>query len=221
MGQIYSGLNITLPHKVAALKAAVEASVEARAIGAANTLVAGAGGWTAHNTDVDGFQAMLRAAIGDVRPGLRVLMIGAGGAARAASFSLNRVGAKVSIANRTVENARALAAELAPGARVGGMDELGALVAEADVVVNTASLGHAGGGIAGLPAGEGRPLLDMSYGKAAAAVLGPAAAAGWATHDGLTMLVAQAAAAFKLWFGIAPDQASALAACRRAVEARG
>ena len=221
MGQIYSGLNITLPHKVAALKAAVETSVEARAIGAANTLVAGAGGWTAHNTDVDGFQAMLRAAIGDVRPGLRVLMIGAGGAARAASFSLNRVGAKVSIANRTVENARALAAELAPGARVGGMDELGALVAEADVVVNTASLGHAGGGIAGLPAGEGRPLLDMSYGKAAAAVLGPAAAAGWATHDGLTMLVAQAAAAFKLWFGIAPDQASALAACRRAVEARG
>jgi len=221
MGQIYSGLNITLPHKVAALKAAVEASVEARAIGAANTLVAGAGGWTAHNTDVDGFEAMLRAAIGDVRPGLRVLMIGAGGAARAASFSLNRVGAKVSIANRTVENARALAAELAPGARVGGMDELGALAAEADVVVNTASLGHAGGGIAGLPAGEGRPLLDMSYGKAAAAVLGPAAAAGWATHDGLTMLVAQAAAAFKLWFGIAPDQASALAACRRAVEARG
>jgi len=221
MGQIYSGLNITLPHKVAALKAAVEASVEARAIGAANTLVAGAGGWTAHNTDVDGFEAMLRAAIGDVRPGLRVLMIGAGGAARAASFSLNRVGAKVSIANRTVENARALAAELAPGARVGGMDELGALVAEADVVVNTSSLGHAGGGIAGLPAGEGRPLLDMSYGKAAAAVLGPAAAAGWATHDGLTMLVAQAAAAFKLWFGIAPDQASALAACRRAVEARG
>lgn len=221
MGQIYSGLNITLPHKVAALKAAVEASVEARAIGAANTLVAGAGGWVAHNTDVDGFEAMLRAAIGDVRPGLRVLMIGAGGAARAAAFSLNRVGAKVSIANRTVENARALAAELAPGARVGGMDELGALAAEADVVVNTASLGHAGGGIEGLPAGEGRPLLDMSYGKAAAAVLGPAAAAGWATHDGITMLVAQAAAAFKLWFGIAPDQASALAVCRRAVEARG
>lgn len=221
MGQIYSGLNITLPHKVAALKAAVEASVEARAIGAANTLVAGAGRWVAHNTDVDGFEAMLRAAIGEVRPGLRVLMIGAGGAARAAAYSLNRVGAKVSIANRTVENARALAAELAPGARVGGMDELGALAAEADVVVNTASLGHAGGGIAGLAAGEGRPLLDMSYGKAAAAVLGPAAAAGWATHDGLTMLVAQAAAAFKLWFGIAPDQASALAACRRAVEARG
>lgn len=221
MGQIYSGLNITLPHKVAALKAAVEASVEARAIGAANTLVAGAGGWIAHNTDVDGFGAMLRAAIGEVRPGLRVLMIGAGGAARAAAFSLNRVGVKVSIANRTVENARALAAELAPGAQVGGMDELGALAAEADVVVNTASLGHAGGGIAGLPDGKGRPLLDMSYGKAAAAVLGPAAAAGWATQDGLTMLVAQAAAAFKLWFGIAPDQASALAACRRAVEARG
>jgi len=221
MGQIYSGLNITLPHKIAALKAAVEASVEARAIGAANTLVAGAGGWVAHNTDVDGFEAMLRAAIGEVRPGLRVLMIGAGGAARAAAYSLNRVGAKVSIANRTVENARALADELAPGARVGGLDELGALAAEADVIVNTASLGHAGGGIAGLPAGEGRPLLDMSYGKAAAAVLGPAAAAGWATHDGLTMLVAQAAAAFKLWFAIAPDQASALAACRRAVEARG
>jgi shikimate dehydrogenase len=222
----FHGLNITLPHKVAALKAAVEASAEARAIGAANTLVAGAGGWIAHNTDVDGFEAMLRAAIGEVKPGLRVLMIGAGGAARAAAFSLSRVGAAVSIANRTVENARALADELAPGARVGGMDELSALAAEADVVVNTASLGHAvgghaGSGIAGLPDGKGRPLLDMSYGKAAAAVLGPAAAAGWATHDGLTMLVAQAAAAFALWFGIASDQASALAACRKAVEARG
>ncbi len=226
MRAIYSGLNITLPHKVAALSAAVEASAEAKAIGAANTLVAGERGWIAHNTDVDGFEAMLRAAIGEVRPGLRVLMIGAGGAARAAAFSLNRLGAKVSIANRTVENARTLADQLAPGARVGGMDGLSALAAEADVVVNTASLGHAlvghaGGGIAGLPAGEGRPLLDMSYGKAAEAVLGPAAAAGWATHDGLTMLVAQAAAAFVLWFGIAPDQASALAACRRAVEARG
>lgn len=220
MAEGYAGLNVTLPHKVAALAAAVEASGEARAIGAANTLVAGARGWMAHNTDVDGFEAMLRAAIGEAKPGLSVLMIGAGGAARAAAFSLNRLGAEVSIVNRTVENARALADRLAPRARVGGMDELAAMAADADVVVNTASLGHGGAGIAGLPAGRGRPLLDMSYGKAAEAVLRPAEAAGWTPHDGLTMLVAQAAAAFELWFGIVPDQTEALAACRRAVAAR-
>ena len=77
----YSGLNVTLPHKIAALEAAISATPEARAIGAANTLSRENGsGWTAHNTDVAGFSDALTAAIGSPRANLRVVMIGAGGA---------------------------------------------------------------------------------------------------------------------------------------------
>jgi shikimate dehydrogenase len=95
----------------------------------------------------------------------------------------------------------------------------------ADIIVNSASLGHAGAGHAGaslpaLPAGRDRPFLDMSYGKAAQGALAQARAAGWAPHDGLRMLVGQAAAAFHIWFGIAPDVAGALKACQAVTAAR-
>jgi shikimate dehydrogenase len=60
----------------------------------------------------------------------------------------------------------------------------------------------------------------MSYGKAAETVLSQARLAGWAPHDGLRMLVGQAAAAFRIWFGLVPDTDGALDACRAAVAAR-
>ena len=80
----YSGLNVTLPHKIAALEAATASTPEARAIGAANTLALTDGAWTAYNTDVAGFSDALVAALDGYRTHLRVVMIGAGGAARAA-----------------------------------------------------------------------------------------------------------------------------------------
>ena len=216
----YAGLNVTLPYKIAALEAADEASSEARAVGAANTLVRVDSAWTAHNTDVAGFEAAVHAAAGEELRNLRVLLIGAGGAARAAVISLNRSGASLTIANRSPVNAAALANELAPHAHTAGIEEIGRLSADADIVVNSASLGHSGGSLPALAPGRGRPFLDLSYGKAAAPVLAAAGQAGWTPHDGLVMLVAQAAAAFHLWFGISPDQASALHACRAAVAAR-
>jgi shikimate dehydrogenase len=219
MATTYSGLNVTLPHKIAALSAAANSSPEARTVGAANTLVREDGAWTAHNTDVAGFEAAMHAACGDELRNLRVLLIGAGGAARAAIVSLNRSGAKLTIANRSALNAAALANELAPHARTVGLEDIERLSADADVIVNSASLGHAGASLPSLSPGAGRPFLDLSYGKAAAGTLAAAASAGWAPHDGLTMLVAQAAVAFHLWFGVWPDQAKALRACRSKLQA--
>ncbi len=219
MASEYEGLNVTLPHKIAALSAATNSSLEARTVGAANTLVREHAVWTAHNTDVAGFEAAIRSACGDEARNLRVLLIGAGGAARAALVSLNRSHAKLTIANRSALNAAALANELAPHAETADLTQIGRLSADADIVVNSASLGHAGVSLPALAPGRGRPFLDLSYGKVASATLEAAARAGWAPHDGLTMLVAQAAFAFHLWFGIWPDQAKALHTCRAAVSA--
>jgi shikimate dehydrogenase len=219
MAETYDGLNVTLPHKIAALECSANSSLEARTVGAANTLVREHGAWTAHNTDVTGFEVAMEAACGGELRNLRVLLIGAGGAARAAVVSLNRSGARLTIANRSVFNAAALANELAPQADTVDLAQIPSLSESADIIVNSASLGHAGVSLPQLAPGKGRPFLDLSYGKAAAGTLDAAASAGWAPHDGLTMLVAQAASAFHLWFGERPDQAKALHACRAAVEA--
>lgn len=213
------GLNVTLPHKGDALKAAVRKSREAEIIGAANMLTATPDGWAAHNTDAEGFAAALREAMGAGPEGKSVTLIGAGGAARAALWRLGEDGARTVIANRTRSSAETMAAELSPKARVVELADFAAAAAEADAVVNSASFGHAGELPLQLPPGRGRPFLDMSYGKAASTTRKAAEDAGWVFHDGLGMLVAQAAAAFRLWFGVEPDLGAARAACEAAIRA--
>jgi shikimate dehydrogenase len=215
----FSGLNITLPHKIAALAAAANSSPEARAIGAANTLVRDGAGWFAHNTDVEGFEEAIRLAVGKGNAG-RVILIGAGGAARAAAFSMGKADTGLTIVNRSKANASQLALDLAPGVAVATLDRLPELATGADLIINSASLGHSGEALPELPPGKGRPFLDLSYGKAAAQTLASAEACGWTPHDGLPMLVGQAAAAFRIWFGITPDIAGALVACRAALATR-
>jgi len=100
------------------------------------------------------------------------------------------------------------------------MDRLNQLASEADLVINSASLGHDGGCCPALPAGRGRPFLEMSYGRAARDTLAAATAAGWTAHDGLRMLVGQAEAAFRLFRFVAPDAEGALKACRAIVAVR-
>ena len=217
----FSGLNVTLPHKAAALKSAASASPDAKLIGAANTLARETGPvWTAYNTDTDGFSlALTHVLSGDPR-GRRVVLIGAGGAARAAAYGLARLGVELAIVNRSKANADALVKELALHAETADLGELNTYAERADIVVNSASLGHAGVGLPQLPAGKGRSFLDLSYGRAAKDTLAAAKAAGWAPHDGLRMLVGQAAAAFKIWFGLSPDIDGALGACEAIVAVR-
>ena len=209
-----AGLNVTLPHKSSALQAAVSVEEQCKQIGAANTLVRGEDGWHAHNTDSEGFLSALKTVLeGESLKKTRVLLIGAGGSARAVASALNVAKADLIIVNRTVQRAIELAEALVPGARTGSLDDLPDFLQSADIVVNATSMGH-GGEVLNLPQGRGRLLYDLSYGAAAKGLLNAAEEAGWKTEDGLGMLVEQARAAFKLWFNIDPDPIAALALCR-------
>lgn len=212
------GLNVTLPHKGEALKLAAEASETARRIGAANLLTRREdGAWSADNTDAPGFALTLD--YGDIPiEGKNVFLLGAGGSARAVASVMAARGARLTICNRTAENARKLAADLAPDAAITSLDDGLSRLGEADLVVNTLSLGHRGGQLALPPSSHGI-FYDISYGKAAAATLDEAKAKGWRTLDGLGMLVAQAALSFEAWFGVMPDMAEAHARSRALVEA--
>lgn len=216
------GLNVTLPHKQAVMGHCDELSELARSIGAVNTLSRlPSGGWRGDNTDHDGFIDDLSDVWGEPLRGRQVCILGAGGAARAVVLALHGRGARLSIANRTVERANALVSELAlADVQVLALDAALFDLSGADLVVNCLSLGHSGGSL-DWPAGNGRLLYDISYGRAAEQVLAPARQCGWQACDGLGMLVAQAARSFAIWFGIEPDRSRAMARCRTALEAAG
>ncbi len=217
-GHKAAGLNVTLPHKEEALRLAVSAGDTARRIGAANTLVpAPGGGWRAENTDAPGFALTLD--FGDIAvDGREVFLFGAGGSARAVADVLARRGARLTICNRTIARAEALALDLAPSARILPLETGLREAAKASVVINTLSLGHSGGAFE-LPQSAGGIFYDISYGKGAAAALTEARRQGWRALDGLGMLVAQASFSFELWFGTRPDLAAAHARARSLLEA--
>lgn len=213
------GVNVTLPHKHDALALAVQASPAAEKIGAANTLtLSDDGNWHADNTDAPGLLRALGMTGIDDTANMQVLVLGAGGSARAAVYALTAAGAKVTILNRTLERAAALNDDVGNEDSVyGSTDVLVEKAASADLVINTTSGGYAGH-IHHLPVGDGRLFLDISYGSAAAQQLAHASAQNWQVQDGLGMLVAQAAESFNIWFGQMPETESALTRCRVAVE---
>ena len=214
------GLNVTLPHKSEVIAQSVTCSQLVNRLGAANTLTRlPQGGWHADNTDLGGFLEDFRAFMASDLKGARIMMLGAGGAARAVALALSEAGADLVIANRTQARAEALCTDLAlVGANIIALDSLGPQLQSCDGVVNCLSLGHSGESL-DLGAGRGRPVYDISYGQAAALVLEPAAQAGWRVADGLGMLVGQAALSFEIWHGIRPDRVRALSRCRTALEA--
>jgi len=203
----FRGVNVTIPHKEAALALAGSASPAARAIGAANTLSFEPGGAiAADNTDAPG----LLAALGERwRPaGRSALVLGAGGAARAAVYALREAGAAdVAVWNRTPERARALAAAL--GARA--VERPG----RADIVVNCTSVGLADpdATFKALPLqadslDAGSCVVDMVYRDGGTRLLEAARTRGADVVDGLEILVAQGAASFERWTGTtAPREA--------------
>lgn len=211
------GVNVTLPHKTDALAAAKVASDAARKIGAANTLSFQADQtWSATNTDAPGFLSALGTF--DQHTDSFVIL-GAGGSARALVYALCQQGANVVILNRTVEKAKSLADELGNQTTVyASIDQYADYIRHASIVINTTSMGYSGQTLE-LEQGQGRLFFDISYGKAASRSIAQADASGWRTLDGLTMLVAQAALSFEIWFGEAPDLEAGLRRCRRALEA--
>lgn len=211
------GVNVTLPHKQIAAATAREVSAATRAIGAANTLTYQAPGiWRADNTDAPGFMH----AVGDIdKLSDRVLLLGAGGSARAIAYALSVHGVPWCVLNRTKEKAQHLARDFGnSGTDYAQLNEYKEYIDSATIVINTTSMGH-GGSILDLPDGAGRIFFDISYGKVSAPQLDHARAQGWQTRDGLIMLVAQAAYSFEIWFGERPDMQAGLRRCRAALEA--
>lgn len=196
------GLNITVPFKRAALGFAGRASTFARRADAANVLMPDkqSGVINAYNTDGAGFIKDIKRCYGASLTGKRVLIVGAGGAARAAVTMLADEGAQLLIAARRPQQAAALAAAVSGEATA--LDTCGDGF---DIVINATS-GGLGGGESPLPAAAfaGAVLAyDLNYGKAAAAFLGAATAAR-KRADGSGMLVEQAALSFALWEGVLP-----------------
>ncbi len=213
------GLNITLPHKLDAAKLSHDQSEIVQKIGAANTLtLLESGRWRADNTDVPGFLASLARAGHDDLAAKRILILGAGGSARAVAYALHSQGADLAILNRTVEKAAAISKELTDERSAHGpLDQYTDYSKDAELVINTLALGYSGDVLL-LPEGAGRYFVDISYGAAAAGQLSEAQRRGWKTMDGLGMLIEQAAESFRIWFGVDPDVEGALARCRKLVE---
>ena len=202
-GRGYAGVNVTVPHKVAALALADTASAAAAEIGAANTLSFRDGAIHADNTDAGG----LIGALAEPVSGRRALVLGAGGSARAAVWALREAGAQVSVWNRTEHRALALAAEL------------GAIAVEStgdfDLLVNCTTVGmgvntHTTGGplqLKGLPVDADslkarHVVVDLVYGDQPTPLLRAAVARGSRVVDGLEVLVHQGAASLRIWTGV-------------------
>lgn len=206
----FRGVNVTIPHKEAALALATGATDRARRIGAANTLTFRSdGGFDADCTDGAGFIANLRQERPDWRADAGpVAVFGAGGAARAVLDALLIAGAtEIRLANRTRPRAEALRSAFGPTIRVVDWSEAGTLADGTATLVNTTSLGMAGQPPFDIPlAGiaPGALATDIVYTPLDTPFLGAARAAGADTVDGLGMLLHQAAPGFAAWFGKMP-----------------
>ncbi|QJR16867.1 shikimate dehydrogenase [Usitatibacter palustris] len=209
------GANITLPFKVEALRFADEASARAKHAGAANFLAVRDGRVFADNTDGAGLVTDLRANLGFTLRGARILLLGAGGAARGVIAPLTQAGpSRIVLANRTLAKAQELADHF-PGLVACGLESIAN--APFDLVVNATSTSTRGEALA-LPDNlfaPGALAYDMAYGPAARAFVERARALGAArASDGLGMLVEQAAESFQLWRGKRPQTAPVLAELR-------
>jgi 3-dehydroquinate dehydratase / shikimate dehydrogenase len=192
-----AGVSITAPFKVALMRYVDEIDSLAERVGAINTIVVEGGRWKGTNTDVHGFLAPL---IGRMTlKGVRVSILGAGGAARGVAVALAEQGAVVSVCARRPD-AAAVIAELVGGRvgtfppKAGSWDVLVNAIPPSDPPVSP---------IAGAPL-DGEIVFDLVYVPRETALLADARAAGCLTIGGIEMLVAQAERQFELWTGEAP-----------------
>ena len=209
----FRGANVTIPHKVDAVRFLDETRGEAGLLETVNTIVLENGKLIGYNTDVQGFKGFLRESGVGVR-GASALLVGAGGASRAIALALAGEGAsKLFIMNRTPERAWELAALLkrvTPHSEISirTFDFEGSQVmSECDMVINCTPLANAERDELPLDYNrfrEGQWAMDLNYARRSTAFLEEASARGAKTASGEGMLIHQAAASFNLWTGKVP-----------------
>ncbi|MGI8850602.1 MAG: shikimate dehydrogenase [Acidimicrobiales bacterium] len=212
-----SGLSVTMPHKAAVAKEVDCLTTVAARLGAVNTIIRTGGELVGDSTDGDGFLDALAAAGHDDLRGRRVLLLGAGGAARAVALALAGAGvASIGVVGRraaAVSQCVGLAGDAGHRATVGEL-------AGADLVVNATPVGMTSPGVPfdvdarGLHPGQ--LVVDLVYSPSTTPLLGAAAARGTATINGLGMLVHQAARQFSAWTGLPAPLEAMLAAAAAA-----
>ncbi|SDX39831.1 shikimate dehydrogenase [Ruegeria halocynthiae] len=207
----FVGANVTVPHKEAALRLADHVSDRASVIGAANTLVFREDGSIhADNTDGYGFMANLRIGAPDWRPqDGPAVVFGAGGAARAVLQALAEAGVpEILLSNRTRTRADHLKEEFGQRITVVDWVQAGNVIENAELVVNTTSLGMQGQPELRVPLDGLQPgavVTDLVYAPLQTHLLQQAEEAGCTTVDGLGMLLHQAVPSFERWFGVRPE----------------
>lgn len=215
----WRGLNVTLPHKPAIAALCESVSDRAQLAGAVNTLIRTASGWTGDNTDGIGLIRDLKNQ-GITVTGKRVLLLGAGGAARGVLKPLlDEKPAELTLSNRNPWKPEKIAAEFKAHGKIRPATHLSLRGDRFDLILNATSAGHDGAmpRLAANVLGNNGVCYDLSYGKAHAPF------AAWAQQqraaklvDGLGMLVEQAAASFELWRGVRPPTAPVLGDLRHA-----
>jgi shikimate dehydrogenase len=205
------GLNVTVPHKQNVIPFLDSLSAEAGEIGAVNTIALKRGRLVGENTDARGFLDDLKQQIPGKTSGSSALILGAGGAARAAAFALTREGWEVTVAARRYTQAEALVADLS----VGGRYHVSAVPLTKDafggrlfrLLVNATPVGMAPHALespwpVNLPFPEGCFVYDMVYNPRDTVFVKQARLAGLTARSGLGMLAAQAALSFEIWTGL-------------------
>jgi len=210
----FVGANVTIPHKEAAAKLMDRLGPVASKLGAVNLIVVGEdASYEGRNTDGFGFVENLKAvAPSHEFKGAKVVVLGAGGTTKAVANALLDEGARVTLANRTEEKARAIAETLG-GIHVVPWAERNGALNSAQLLVNTTTLGMNGQpaleiDLSGL--GIGAAVADCVYAPLETELLKTAKAKGFVAVDGLGMLIHQARPAFKAWFGVDPEVTPAL-----------
>lgn len=198
----FSGVNVTLPHKENALRYASKVTPLAQKAGAANMLTFTDQDAIADNSDASGIRAALRAVRNAERTAARVLILGAGGAARGVLAGLHDQYNDITVTNRTMRKAEALADQWQ--VKIGAWENRNTLLASVDIVINTTSLGM----IAKPPLELDYDLLnsqmlvcDIVYSPLQTPLLRAAVARRCQIVDGLTMLMHQAVPGYKAWLG--------------------
>lgn len=221
------GANVTIPHKVTVMPLLDEFDASAKAIGAVNTIVNDAGRLKGYNTDGTAALRAITEAYGSIDEA-NIVMLGAGGAARAVGYQLSRSARQLTIINRDAEKAEKLASRLQQGTSTKvstvNMSQLEWVIESADILINATPIGMT-------PYNDESPVepsilhsnlfvFDLVYNPEQARLIRDAELVGARSLSGIKMLVYQGSEAFRLWTGVEPPEALMMTAIKSRLEAQ-